>query len=57
MQGELALSQAEFNLLSGDPKAAQALGNRALDILATGSPAWIRAQDIISESERQLKDR
>lgn len=57
MQGELALSQAEFNLLSGDPKAAEALGKRALDLLATGSPGWIRAQDIVSESGRQLKDR
>ena len=57
MQGELALSQAEFNLLSGDPKAAEALGKRALDLLATGSPGWIRAQDIVSESERQLKDK
>jgi len=57
MQGELALSQAEFNLLSGDPKAAEALGKRALDLLATGSPGWIRAQDIVSESERQMKDK
>lgn len=57
MQGELALSQAEFNLLSGDVKAAEALGQRALDLLPTGSPGWIRAQDIVSESERQLKDR
>jgi predicted Zn-dependent protease len=57
MQGELALSQAEFNLLSGDVKAAEALGKRALDLLPTGSPGWIRAQDIVSESERQLKDR
>lgn len=57
MQGELALSQAEFHLLSSDPKAAEALGKRALDLLTTGSPGWIRAQDIVSESERQLKDK
>lgn len=56
MQGELALSQAEFNLLNGDTKAAQALGNRALDLLPTGSPGWIRAQDIVGESDRRLKD-
>lgn len=54
-QGELALSQAEYNLLGGDPKAAEALGNRALDLLPTGSPGWIRAQDIISEAERRLE--
>ncbi len=55
-QGELALSQAEYNLRGGDPKAAVALGKRALDLLPTGSPGWIRAQDIVSESERRLKD-
>lgn len=54
-QGLLALSQAEYNLLGGDAKAAEALGNRALDLLPTGSPGWIRAQDIISEAERRLE--
>ncbi len=51
----MALSQAEYNLLGGDSKAAEALGNRALDLLPTGSPGWIRAQDIISEAERRLE--
>ena len=54
-QGELALSQAEYNLLSGDAEAAQVLGDRAIDILPAGSPGSIRAQDIVSESERRLK--
>ena len=55
-QGGLALSQAEFRLRGGDPKAAETLANRALDLLPTGSPGWIRAQDIVSEAERQLND-
>ena len=54
-QGELALSQAEYNLRGGDARAAEALGRRALDILPVGSPGSIRAQDIISEAERRLK--
>jgi len=55
--GELALSQAEYNLLGGDAKAAEALGNRAIDILPVGSPGSIRAQDIVGEAERRLKDK
>jgi len=56
-QGELALSQAEYNLRGGDAKAAEALGKRALEILPVGSPGSIRAQDIVSESERRLKNK
>jgi predicted Zn-dependent protease len=55
--GELALSQAEYNLLGGDAEAAEALGNRAIDILPVGSPGSIRAQDIVGEAERRLKDK
>lgn len=55
-QGDLALSQAEFNLRTGDTKAAVALAKRATDLLPTGSPGWIRAQDITGEAERRLKD-
>lgn len=54
-QGELSLSQAEYNLLGGENKAAQALGNRAIDLLPAGSPGAIRAQDIVSEAERRLE--
>ena len=55
--GELALSQAEFNLRTGDIKAAAALAKRATDLLPTGSPGWLRAQDITGEAERRLKDK
>ncbi|MBO6785054.1 MAG: tetratricopeptide repeat protein, partial [Alphaproteobacteria bacterium] len=55
-QGDLALSQAELSLRSGDPKAAQVQARRALDLQPTGSPGWIRAQDILSEADRRLKD-
>jgi predicted Zn-dependent protease len=53
-QGGLALSQAEYSLLGGDLKAAQKLAERAVEILPTGAPGWIRAQDIVSEATRQL---
>lgn len=53
-QGDLALSQAEYTLLNGDVKAAQALAERAVNILPTGSPGWLRAQDIVSETGRRL---
>jgi len=56
-QGQLALSQAEYSLLSDNAKAANALAKRAVDILPTGAPGWIRAQDIISETERRLDDK
>lgn len=56
-QGQLALSQAEYSLLSDDAKAANALAKRAVDILPTGAPGWLRAQDIISETERRLDDK
>lgn len=56
-QGDLALSQAEYNLRTGDTKAAQALAQRAADLLPTGSPGWIRAQDIAGEADRRLKDK
>ena len=54
-QGELVLSQAEYNLLGGDSKAAVVLGKRAIDLLPIGSPTSIRARDIISEAERRLE--
>lgn len=55
-QGELALSQAEYSLLGDDAKAANALAKRAVDLLPTGAPGWIRAQDIISETNRRLDE-
>jgi predicted Zn-dependent protease len=54
-QGDLALSQAEYKLLSGDVKAALALAERATKLLPTGAPGWLRAQDIVSEANRQLE--
>ncbi len=54
-QGNLALAQAEYRLLGGDVKAAKALAERAINILPTGAPGWLRAQDILSETERRLE--
>jgi predicted Zn-dependent protease len=53
-KADLALSQAEFTLLNGDVKAAQALAERAVDLFPAGSPGALRAQDIVSEAGRQL---
>ncbi len=55
-QGELALSQAEYSLLRGDASAAKALAERAEGLMPTGSPGWLRSQDIISETRRILDD-
>lgn len=48
-RGELALAQAELALREGDKSAARSHAQRATGILAAGSPAWQRAQDIRSQ--------
>ena len=37
------------------PVEPQALAERASGILPTGAPGWLRAQDIVSETERRLE--
>ncbi len=56
-QGELALAQAEYALLGDDPKAAKAHAERAIELLPTGAPGWLRSQDIVSEADRQIEER
>jgi predicted Zn-dependent protease len=55
--GEMALAQAEYELRGGQNVAARTLADRAIDQLPTGSPGWLRAQDIRSQAQRRLKDR
>jgi predicted Zn-dependent protease len=43
-----AMAQAEEAMAAGDKKEARAQARRALKGLPTGSPGWIRANDIVS---------
>jgi predicted Zn-dependent protease len=52
--GEMALAQAQYELLGGEAVAARTLAERAIDQLPTGSPGWLRAQDILAEAERRI---
>lgn len=55
--GEMALAQAEYELLSGAPVAAKALADRAIDQLPVGSPGALRAEDIRVEAQQRLKSK
>ncbi len=55
--GEMAVAQAEFELLGGSNVAARALADRALDQLPAGSPGWLRAQDIRAEADQRIRDK
>ena len=55
MMGEMVLSQAEFQLLSGNYQSAKVLSDRATKKLNVGSPQWLRSQDIKAESLKFLK--
>ena len=55
--GEMALAQAEFELLGGENIAARTLADRAIDQLPAGSPGWLRAQDIRAEAQQRVKDK
>ena len=55
--GEMALAQSEYELLGGEHVAARALADRAIDQLATGSPGWLRAQDIRAEAQQRINDK
>ena len=51
-KGEMGLSSwalAEHNVLIGRHRDAKALAERAMRKLKTGSPAWLRAQDIATQ--------
>lgn len=51
--GETALAQAEYSLLLGEREQAKALAERAMTILPRGSPGWLRAQDIVTQTDRE----
>lgn len=55
--GDMALAQAQYELLGGEAVAARALAERAIDQLPTGSPGWLRAQDIRAEAERRINNK
>ena len=55
--GEMALAQAEFELLGGEHVAARTLADRAIDQLPTGTPGWLRAQDIRAEAQQRINSR
>ena len=51
-KGMLSLAMAEAALANRHYPEAKAHSQRALDILPTGSPGWIRADDVLQASER-----
>lgn len=55
-KGMTALAMAEAALANGRYSEAKAHSKRALDVLPTGSPGWIRADDVFNTSERADKD-
>ena len=52
-KGMTSLAMAESALAGGRHQEAQAHAKRALDLLPTGSPGWIRADDVFNASERE----
>lgn len=55
--GEMALTQAEYELLGGKNIAARKLADRAIGQLPAGSPGWLRAQDIRAEARQRINDK
>lgn len=51
--GMSALSSAEYNLRTGRRADARGQAERAARKLKRGTPAWLRAQDIISQTKRK----
>jgi len=52
-EGMAALSLAEAAAANGDDKAARLEADRAIQQLPEGSPAWLRAQDILTTTRPQ----
>jgi predicted Zn-dependent protease len=60
MQGDMAMAdlfQAERWLASGDEKRGKQLAEQALAALPTGSPGWLRAQDIQFVADQREEDK
>jgi predicted Zn-dependent protease len=51
--GRSAGALAEYNLLIGRSKLALSQAERALKLLKKGSPSWLRAQDIVNQTNRK----
>jgi predicted Zn-dependent protease len=51
-----ALALAEAAAARGDKKQARQQADRAMQQLREGSPAWLRAQDIMTDMDRELND-
>jgi len=51
--GRSAWALAEYNLLIGRSKLALSQAKRALKLLKKGSPSWLRAQDIVNQTNRK----
>ncbi len=51
-KGMLSLAMAEAALANGRYPEAKVHSQHALDLLPTGSPGWIRADDVLKASER-----
>lgn len=51
-----ALALAEAAAARGDKKQARQQADRAMQQLPEGSPAWLRAQDIMTDMDRELND-
>jgi predicted Zn-dependent protease len=51
-----SLALAEAAAANNRPRQAREQASRALDQLPYGSPAWLRAQDIVSTSKDPSKD-
>jgi predicted Zn-dependent protease len=52
-KGLAAWSLAEYNILLGRNAQAAALAKRAMRLLKQGEPAWIRSQDILTQTENK----
>jgi predicted Zn-dependent protease len=55
MNAEADLASAQSYFYSGDEKNAKSLAARAKSQLATGSPSWLRADDIVNYRTPKLK--
>jgi predicted Zn-dependent protease len=53
-EGMTALALAESALARGKNEDALLYAERARDILASGSPAWVQADDVALEAQRRI---
>jgi predicted Zn-dependent protease len=51
--GHSAWALAEYNLLIGRSRLALSQAKRAIKLLKQGSPSWLRAQDIVNQTDKK----